>query len=75
MMTARSSDERAAGSCVRAWNDARSSSVPARSSSSVNTLRTPALKASFDSQPKFFVAQTTTAGSALPMKYSISPAW
>ena len=46
-----------------------------RSSSSVNTFFVPALNASWLTQPKWRLAHTTTAGSALPMKYSISAAW
>ena len=48
------------------------SSVPLRSSLSVKTWRVPALKAILLTQPKFPGEHTTTAGSALPMKYSIS---
>ena len=54
---------------------ARSSRLPVRSSPSVNTCAVPALKAMRLTQVKFFGEHTTTAGSALPMKYSISPAW
>ena len=46
-----------------------------RSSLSVNTFFVPALKAILLTQPKFLPEHTTTLGSALPMKYSISPAW
>ena len=66
---------RRAGVWLSPWNTARSSSVPVRSSFSVKTCLVPALNASLLTQPKFLPAQTTTAGSALPMKYSISAAW
>ena len=46
-----------------------------RSSSSVKTWRVPALNAILLTQPKLRLLQTTTAGSALPMKYSISALW
>ncbi len=75
MMTARSSAWQRAGACVSVWCDARSSSVPLRSSPSVNTWRVPALKAILLTQPKLAGLHTTTAGSALPTKYSISPDW
>ncbi|MNE48612.1 hypothetical protein D3C80_1430860 [compost metagenome] len=61
--------------CWSLWWAARSSSVPLRSSPSVNTDCVPALNAIFDTQPKLAGAQTTTAGSALVMKYSISALW
>ena len=46
-----------------------------RSSSSVKTCFVPALNAMRLTHPKFFAVQTTTAGSALPTKYSISALW
>ncbi|MCY1207441.1 hypothetical protein D9M72_190410 [compost metagenome] len=54
---------------------AASSSVPVRSSSSVNTWRVPAASAMGRTQAALRPVHTTTAGSALPMKYSISALW
>ncbi len=54
---------------------ARSSRLPVRSSPSVNTWRVPAVNAILLTQPNWPGLHTTTAGSALPMKYSISALW
>ncbi|MCY1381214.1 hypothetical protein D9M69_690960 [compost metagenome] len=75
MITPRSSAALVAGVCRSLWCAARCNRLPVRSSSSVNTWRVPALKAILETQPKLAWLHTTTAGSALPMKYSISPAW
>ena len=64
-----------AGACWSLQFAARSSRLPSRASPSVNTCAVPAVKAIRLTQAKFFGAQTTTAGSALAMKYSISAAW
>ena len=74
-MAARSSARRTAGVCTSLWCAARSSRLPLRSSFSVNTWRVPALKAMGLTHGKFLPLHTTTAGAALPMKYSISPLW
>jgi hypothetical protein len=62
-----------------AWSSlcqaARSSKLPLRSSPRVNTFFTPALNARVLTHGKLRGLQTTTLGSALPTKYSISPAW
>ena len=75
MMEARSSARRGTTVCSSACQAARSSSVPLRSSPSVNTFFVPARKAILLTQAKLRGAQTKTAGSALPTKYSISAAW
>ena len=46
-----------------------------RSSPRVKTFCVPALNAILLIQGKFLGVHTTTAGSALPTKYSISLAW
>ena len=74
-IAARSSSADAATVCRSLWCAARSSRLPVRSSPRVNTFCVPALKAILLTQPKFFGLHTTTAGSALPMKYSISALW
>ena len=62
------------GTCTSLMNAARSSKLPSRCVPSVNTFFTPAAKASLLIHGKLRRAQTTTAGSALPMKYSSSAA-
>ena len=74
-MAAKSSEPTRAAVCTSLQWAARSSRLPLRSSSSVNTDCVPALKAIWLTQPKFFLLHTTTAGSALVMKYSISALW
>ena len=65
--------------CTGVWRSlqcaARAKRLPLRSSSSVNTWRVPAWKAIWLTHAKFLAVHTTTAGSALPMKYSISALW
>ena len=61
--------------CVSLQWAARCSREPLRSSSSVNTCAVPALNAIWLTQPKLRDEHTTTAGSALPMKYAISALW
>jgi hypothetical protein len=61
--------------CASLIHDARSSKLPLRSSPSVNTFLVPRRNASREIQVKSFGAHTTTAGSASPMKYSISACW
>jgi hypothetical protein len=46
-----------------------------RSSPSVKTCFVPALKAILANHENAFGVHTTSAGSALPMKYSISADW
>ena len=74
-MAAKSSKPRRAGVCTSLQWAARSSRLPLRSSFSVNTWRVPAWKASWLTHGKFLPVQTTTAGLALPTKYSISALW
>ncbi|MNL45953.1 hypothetical protein D3C87_1686340 [compost metagenome] len=67
-MAARSSSPFVTVWKVSGWAAARASSEPLRSSSSVNTCAVLWRNATFDTQPKFLLPQTTTAGSALPTK-------
>ncbi|MNV80100.1 hypothetical protein D3C71_1736820 [compost metagenome] len=74
-MAAKSSALRGTGVWLSPWCAARSSRLPVRSSPSVKTCCVPSVKAILLTQPKLPGLHTTTAGSALPTKYSISALW